>query len=325
MAVTVRVPARIRVDPAALTERRDLLEEALAAAAGRALGKAGTVLAENAPAAAVRMHPPETTWYGDALAEVPAALRAEVESAVAAVLEVAAASAGVTATATARGGGQAVPRERIAEPFDPARYSEEIDTYLIPAYQRGGELTTVPLKRGKGKEKRRTRKRGRRLAWRTARLSAEREFKAALATELSRRGRSAPEQGQLGLIARLTDGMIYAAVFQFPDGAPILGGPIGAITTVRVDKRGRLVRKRVRLPAAGAYRLSRYADGEKAHDVAKDFFEALIRDGLRHSWERPETWTAEEALQKQEERVSKHLEALTRDLEGNECFLELKV
>jgi hypothetical protein len=83
----VNVPIRIRVDPVALAERPDEIEDALTAAAGRALDSSCRVLlADAGPAADVRVDPPRITWSGDGLRDVDESTRAAMAALVAGVL-----------------------------------------------------------------------------------------------------------------------------------------------------------------------------------------------------------------------------------------------
>ncbi len=113
MPVRVDIPIRIRVDPAALTERREALEEALVAATGQALENSRrVVLAEQGESVGVRIHPPEVTWTGDGLNEVAEGVRAEVEECVATSLADAMETAGVAQLARGVEGGEAISSRR---------------------------------------------------------------------------------------------------------------------------------------------------------------------------------------------------------------------
>jgi hypothetical protein len=74
--VRVDVPIRIRVDAVALSGQAGELDDALAAATGRALGTASRVLADAGPAGRVEVGAPVLTWTGDGLDQVDAFTRA---------------------------------------------------------------------------------------------------------------------------------------------------------------------------------------------------------------------------------------------------------
>ena len=93
--VVVEVPIRLRLDPAALCERRQEVETALAAATGRALVTSRDVVLQGRTRR-VRLHPPQITWQGVGLSAVPTALRGDFEQGVADIIIRAAATAGIT-------------------------------------------------------------------------------------------------------------------------------------------------------------------------------------------------------------------------------------
>ncbi len=98
MPVAVIIPVRLRVDPDALSRRGAELEEALAAAAGRALASSrDVVLRERGGYLSVFVHPPRITWSGEGLAAVPTAVRAEIEERLARTLAEATHAAGLDA------------------------------------------------------------------------------------------------------------------------------------------------------------------------------------------------------------------------------------
>jgi hypothetical protein len=73
----VEIPIRIRVDPSALAERPEELEDALATAVGRALDSSRRVLlADAGPAGDVRVGRPQVRWTGGGLGDVDEPTRA---------------------------------------------------------------------------------------------------------------------------------------------------------------------------------------------------------------------------------------------------------
>src|SRR5688500_17695659 len=97
MPVTVDVPVRIRVDPGALATRACCIEEALAAAVGRALKKSSDVVLDaRGGYVSVQVHPPDIRWSGNALGEVPQGVRLATQELIAAVLARAADNAAIT-------------------------------------------------------------------------------------------------------------------------------------------------------------------------------------------------------------------------------------
>ena len=136
MPVSVHVPTRVRVDAAALRERRDDLADALGSASRRALaGSVENVLDPRSSYARVRLSAPEFTWLGAGLDGVPASLRDEIELLFAEVLVNAASDAGVQEAGTAR------PQraEPVVEPIEDDRYNRALALYTLPSYA-GGEV-----------------------------------------------------------------------------------------------------------------------------------------------------------------------------------------
>jgi hypothetical protein len=319
--LAVHVPVRIRLDLPALLERRDLLEEALAAATGRALGNAAAVLAEDAPGLPARLNPPEVRWSGDGLAAVPAALRDEVEAVVAAVLGTAAAGQpGLAAAASGQGGpGGTWSAEGAAERFDPARYDPATGEYTIPSYQEGGAPTKALVLPAEDEPE--VGGPARRRGWRTVPFTLSNydipQLAELLMDELARRGEELPEDDQLGVLARLSDDTLFAVVWQYPGGKDIFADSISNPKKVSLDAAHQLSLTEVELLPSADFTLRWYANGDQSLEVARNYFGSTIRDEAQRTL--LETWKPEEV----EGLVEKRLGQLAQAMAGNECFLEL--
>jgi hypothetical protein len=314
--LAVRVPVRIRLDLPALLGRTDLLEEALAAAAGRALGNAAAVLAEDAPGLPAHLNPPEVHWSGDGLAGVPAALRTEVEALVAAVLGEAAARQPDLATPSAQGDAANAWPERAAEPFDPARYDPETGEYTIPSYDVGEAPAKVPVLPAEDEPEGGP---AQRLGWRTVPFEMSSLDYAELANllldELERKGRKLPEEGQLGVLAKVGEALL-AVVWKYPEGNVIFSQDVSNPKQVELDEKARLVETEVELLASAEFTILWYEKGDRPLEAARKFFAGTLRDEVLHAPDRPTGW-------KVEELVEQRLKELAKEMAGNECFVEL--
>lgn len=150
MPVRVTIPIRLRVDLEALTERQADLEEALAAAVGRALVNSRDVVLEpRGGYVGVRVHLPDTRWYGDGLDRVTGTNRNEIEERITNILMQAVESAGILAAARLGEQTQQPLLAEIAERIDRDRFSTTSDTYTLPSYQNAGEIA-VQIEQGIG-------------------------------------------------------------------------------------------------------------------------------------------------------------------------------
>lgn len=87
MPIRVDIPIRIRVDPGALTERRNELEETLVAATRRALENSReVVLSQRSSSMGLIVHSPEFIWTGDGLGAVSEGVRTEIDERLAVLL-----------------------------------------------------------------------------------------------------------------------------------------------------------------------------------------------------------------------------------------------
>ena len=269
MPVHVAVPARLRIDPAALRDRRDELEEALAAAAGRALTRSReVVLAERGGYVGVRLHAPVVTWTGASLAAVPPELRARVEGRLAAVLFGMAERTGMLDGAR---DGQQTPfplQDRAAEPADTARLASLLGRYLLPSYLAGGRSRTVSVV-GEAHVTAVETSVELPLEWR--RIGSREELGEQLEATFRASGRPVPSSGYLGAIYRHADtgALRLAVVRRRGDGEDLLFDvalrlyelrPAGAGPNPELEKvAGGL------LPLPAAYRVRRLAGS--AHQV----------------------------------------------------------
>jgi len=150
MPVRVTIPIRLRVDPAALTERQADVEEALAAAVGRALvNSRDVVLEKRGGYVGVRVHPPDISWYGDGLDRVTGTNRYEIEERITNTLIQAVKSAGILEVTRVGEQAQQPLLAEIVERIDRDRFSSVSEAYTLPSYQNAGEVT-VPLEQRTG-------------------------------------------------------------------------------------------------------------------------------------------------------------------------------
>lgn len=151
MPVRVDIPTRLKLDVPALTERRDDIGEAVAAAVGRALRSSVTeVLEPRGGYVGVKLNEPELSWWGDGLAAVPPTVRAEVEEAVRDAVASAAADTGLPRPA---GEGASTPLQGApAVPIDDPRYDPFFGLYELPVYDAAGKKTKVPVRRPAAKD-----------------------------------------------------------------------------------------------------------------------------------------------------------------------------
>ncbi len=251
MPVRVDIPARIRVDVPALSERRDELEDALAAATGRALRTSAVeVLEPRGGYLGVRLAEPRFTWSGDGLANAHPALRADVEAGLRAAI-----AGAVRATGLVGAGGDA-PAPLAAPPvalLDENRLDRPFGLYELPAYERGGKTANVPVKQpveelvsGSG---------GTFFDW--WKVSEE---DAVLVYDLTLRnfGLDVPEKGFQGPIFLDPRQGFIVAVFEYPDGELVFAARID-VRDIGFDARGNMVDQRGALPPMAAYSIDWFA------------------------------------------------------------------
>src|SRR6266852_400831 len=150
MPVSIYIPIRMRLDPAALQKREAHIQEALADGVGRALkNSVKSVAAHRGRFVEVAVASPEFTWFGEALAEVLPASREQFELLWSQVL---------VDTVAANGAGRSgkddssTPEplpERIFERFDPLRWDRRRRLYRIPSYE-GEAEEEAPVEGGTG-------------------------------------------------------------------------------------------------------------------------------------------------------------------------------
>lgn len=245
MPVRVDIPTRIRVDVPALTERRGDIEEAAAAAAGRALrASAAEVLEPRGGYVGVRLNEPEFAWSGDGLGKAPPGVRDDVEAALRAAIAGAVRDAGLPAAV-----GNDVPpplAEPPLAPVDENRMSRAFGLYELPAYAGGGKKANVPVNAepeivtGSG---------GTFFDW--WQVAAE---DAVNVYDLTLRNFSidVPEKGFQGPIFRDPRRGLVIYVFEYPEGKWAFESRIDP-RDVGFDERGRLVDRPGQLPPMAPY------------------------------------------------------------------------
>jgi hypothetical protein len=148
MPVRVNIPIRLRVDPRALIERQADIEEALAAAVGRALGNSRDVVLEKRGGyVGVRVHPPEFTWTGDGLTGLTGETRIQTEDIIVNCL------AQVVTFSDLLGAPKSItkvyqpisPDLHVAEPLDLERLYATLGVYEIPSYDQRGTARSTPI------------------------------------------------------------------------------------------------------------------------------------------------------------------------------------
>ena len=133
MPVSVSVPTKIRVDPAALAEHPCRVEEAISAAVGRALANSRqTVLDARGGFVGVCLHPPTFTWSGLPLKDQD---RAQLEETVSDLVDKAAQRELISGSTEV--GVAGVLREDPYEFYDDERGSRFLGLYTLDTYDGG--------------------------------------------------------------------------------------------------------------------------------------------------------------------------------------------
>ncbi|MDG4839557.1 hypothetical protein O7631_23790 [Micromonospora sp. WMMD967] len=144
MAISVHVPVRIRLDARSVTERPEVVTEALGAALARALERSRReVVAPRGGYLEVRPAAPEFGWTGAGVREVSPddrrAFEARLRRRIDEVVTAARLDPGLPA-------GVAVPLSRpAAELFDASRMRHLLAVYRVPSYDDGGDAAEVPV------------------------------------------------------------------------------------------------------------------------------------------------------------------------------------
>ncbi len=284
MPVRVDVPTRVRVDPGALTDRRADLEDALGAAAGRALANsADVVLRPRASYATARLNPPEFTWYGAGLGEVPTSVRTEVEESLADVLWRAAERAGLARRTDER------PRalERVLETVDDSRYDRLLALYEIPSYDGAKQ---PKLRMPVGGDAHRVKQEATELkpAWYRLRSN---EADEQYFIDFDAKGYSVHTQQYMGPIYLGYDGRFHIRVYKYPGQELLDTFTIYSFTQLKRDEKTREI---VEVEGGGleplaSYEISWFAEGGPAAEPALRAFytpaiTALLKDGAPADW-----------------------------------------
>lgn len=143
MPVDVHVPIRIRVDAEALRDRPEEVDEALAAALGRALAASRReVLDPRGGYVGVNLTPPQLRWTGAAnLVEEDS--KRTFEERVRAAIGVQARRARLLELALGAADAPPVLPKEIWERIDPARHHRLLKLYSVPAYQDEGNAEHI--------------------------------------------------------------------------------------------------------------------------------------------------------------------------------------
>jgi hypothetical protein len=314
MPVRVDVPTRLRVEPRALTERRDDVNAALDAAFRRAL----KVSAENAVAprggwVGVRLNPPTVTWSGDALGSVPVSMRADVEAGVADLF----ARALRDADLVRKPSGPVPLQDPPMETIDPERYDEVLGVYFVPEYQGGGKKTALPVK-GKPKA-------GKTITlyqW----IGVSRDDDRALTREmiklLKERGR--PDSGYLGAIAHVKSGF-WVAVWSFPSGERVFSlafhRPV-RLTKIVGGKPGEP--KPVEMTAGGSYWLTYFGGADNIEATLTEYNRPMVEQLMKSSGKLAAKFSKSEIKERVDPILTAHVkEEAARVPHGTKAFLLL--
>jgi hypothetical protein len=232
--VRVEVPTRVRVDPAALTDRRADLEEALGAAAERALATSRDVVLEpRSSYARPRLNAPEFTWLGTGLEDVPVALRTEVEACLTDAFWRAAGRAGVVDATDAR----PAMRERVEETVDDTRYDRLLALYEIPSYD-GSDKRHAKVGGDAQRVRRKPRPPETEIAYLWRRL-ADDDVGEAYQIAMDIDDLRPPAAGHMGVMYADLDGALNIAIFQYPDRRRVFWDTIpDKLTSYRYDVDG---------------------------------------------------------------------------------------
>lgn len=138
MPVTVEVPIRLHVDPAAVTDHPDAVIEAFAAAVGRALATSrDVVVAPRGGYVEVLPQAPSLRWTGPDLDTVPRGARLALAGSLSATLDRLVASTGLLDGAAAAGDAPPPLGEPAVEAADPERVDDLFGVYEVPTYEGG--------------------------------------------------------------------------------------------------------------------------------------------------------------------------------------------
>jgi hypothetical protein len=146
MPVRVNIPIRLRVDPSALIERQADVEEALAAAVGRALANSRDVVLEKRGGyVGVRVHPPEFNWCGDGLMAISSSLQTKTEQYIIDSLQRITKQENIFELASLSAEVAQPLVDNTTEKVDWDRVSLFLGLYEIPSYGKAGKKQTVKL------------------------------------------------------------------------------------------------------------------------------------------------------------------------------------
>ena len=330
MPIAVNIPTRLRVDPAALVERREDIAEALAAAAFRGLKNSrDSVLADRGGYIEVELKPPTFTWSGVAAATIGEKERAPIEALVRDTLVQAAEDAGVfdfmRAAADAPlplSGGE------ISEALDVDRFSRLLGMYILPSYDEESDVEGVPVETGAivveaGGEWVH--------AWET--IESYEDLIETLRAEIQAGNAFLPQTGLFGAIYRYRDGTYRVWILKNPEDKVIFHEALmlpKRLELVGQGKEARFELKTFNWPPNASYRIKWYASAsgaEQRREIFTRFFGPDIRGFIAANAERlSKNIRASDFKARLDEKVEQTIEDMLRARkgpEGNSVFVVL--
>jgi hypothetical protein len=330
MPVRVDIPIKLRVDPGALMERRADVEEALAAAVGRALGNSRDVVLEKRGGyVGVRVHPPEFRWYGDGLDGIFVKTRSEIELILSRVLSERIQSQGIYKFAQISEESLETLVDNPVEAIDDNRYALLLNAYALPAYDNGGRHRTLPV-RGGDEIVRVPGTASDYYVWPI--VNTIDQLRELLEAELELRDRSLPQSGYLGAIFQGSQGKKNLRIHRFPEDTLITNLEITNPTRPKLKGNGKgkkamFVIESVPLLPTSSYRVNWYADASNPDQITEILhrFHALSIEQVILSNAKRLPGTTLDEMQQLKSRVRELLSELAKEYKdvGHVTFLQL--
>lgn len=328
MSVRVNIPIKLRVDPEALIDRHADIEEALAAAVGRALTNSwDVVLKPRGGYVGVRLHSPEFIWRGDGLHRVDGPIINQTESWINIALVEVTKSLNVGDSQTNNIPINPLIEEAVAL-IDDSNYSAVLGIYAIPSYDLAGSATAIPVENPPITT---TQSTGYDYATIWYNIRSEADYYHALDLSLASAGSQILDHGYFGSIYR-DRGRIWITVRHYPEDNVVLDGNV-AVISYELRGRGRATHF-VEVPAVlspeARYHLRwlGLADSRDSRlTIFREFYGDNLRQFLRDNAELiPATINTEEFEHLLDVRVESILASrVDALLPGMRCFLELSV
>ncbi len=323
MPVSVHIPTRIRVDPGALFLRRGCLESALTDAATRALKNSReVVLAKRGGYVGVQCHPPEFTWSGDALPDVPASLRSIVEIHVGNAFDSALEKAGVHTTGLDSEQSSDPLRDSPVSPVDQDRLEPALAMYTLPSFDGAGKQKRVPVI---VEERELTIVESNEIIF--ERMTGLEDVGDTLLALARVRVVSLPEDGLFGAVYEGAKGGWFVVVYSATGGnaGVLFNRPLTGLQAPEFDLRtGKPQLVKAKLPRDGFYHLKflgSVASEERHKEILRDFYSAdfrriIIQEGRKGKKQGHEPLTEEQIQSRVEAWISDIFAAQTKGAKG---------